>query len=108
MELNEYQRKAEETAIYDQKWGVFYPALGLAGEAGEVADKVKKVIRDCDGEISEEKRVAIGQEIGDVLWYCAILARDLGFSLDEIAEMNYEKLKSRQLRGKLGGCGDER
>ena len=80
----------------------------MCGEAGEVADKVKKVLRDNNSEFTDEKKMEIAKEIGDVLWYCATLAHDLGYSLEEIAQMNYEKLRSRQLRGKLGGSGDNR
>ena len=104
--MNEYQKKALETAIYEMP--IIYPALGLCGESGEVADKVKKIIRDCNGEFTEEKKLEIAKEIGDVLWYCATLANDLGFNLDTIAQMNYDKLKSRQMRGKLNGSGDNR
>lgn len=106
MTLNEYQEKALETAVYPL--AIIYPALGMCGEAGEVADKVKKVIRDNNQDFTEEKKTEIAKEIGDVLWYCATLARDLGFSLESIAQMNYDKLKSRQVRGKLGGSGDNR
>lgn len=106
MTLNEYQQKALETAIYPMP--IIYPALGMCGEAGEVADKVKKVIRDNNSKFTKEKKVEIAKEIGDVLWYCATLAHDLGYSLEKIAEMNYDKLHSRQLRGKLGGNGDNR
>ena len=108
MTINEYQEKALETAIYPKEYKVVYPALGMAGEAGEVADKVKKVIRDNNGEISKEKALEIAKEIGDVLWYCATLANDLGFDLNTIAQMNYDKLHSRQERGKLNGSGDNR
>lgn len=110
MELNEYQKKALETAVYPERYRVIYPALGIAGEAGECADKVKKWIRGDDGnlEMSEERRNSIALEIGDVLWYCATLANDLGFSLEEIGRMNYEKLMSRKARGKLSGSGDYR
>ena len=108
MNLNEYQEKALETAIYSKEYVIIYPALGMCGEAGEVADKVKKVIRDNEQEFSPEKKYEIAKEIGDVLWYCATLAHDLGYTLDEIAQMNYEKLHSRQLRGKLSGNGDNR
>ena len=108
MTINEYQEKALETAIYPREYKVVYPALGMAGEAGEVADKVKKVIRDNNGEISKEKALEIAKEIGDVLWYCATLANDLGFDLNTIAQMNYDKLHSRQERGKLSGSGDNR
>lgn len=107
MEINEYQKGALETAIYPEKYRVIYPALGLAGEAGEVADKVKKIMRG-DSELDSGRRKDIAMEIGDVLWYCATLANDLGFSLEEVAKMNYEKLKSRQERGKIAGDGDNR
>lgn len=108
MTLNDYQNKALETAIYPEEAKVVYPTLGLTGEAGEVADKVKKIIRDNNGQLSDEKKLEIVKEIGDVLWYCATLSHDLGFTLEEIAQMNYDKLHSRQLRGKLHGSGDNR
>lgn len=108
MTLNEYQQKALETAIYSKEYKIIYPALGMCGEAGEVADKVKKVIRDNHQEFTPEKKGEIAKEIGDVLWYCATLAHDLGYSLEEIAEINYAKLKSRQMRGKINGEGDNR
>lgn len=108
MTLNEYQQKALETAIYAEEYKIIYPVLGMCGEAGEVADKVKKVIRDNNQEFTPEKKSEIAKEIGDVLWYCATAAHDLGYSLEEIAEINYAKLKSRQARGKLGGEGDNR
>ena len=78
MTLNEYQRHALETAVYPEQSRIIYPTLGLTGEAGEVADKVKKVIRDAGGEFTPEKRQEIMKEIGDVLWYCATLSHDLG------------------------------
>jgi len=109
MTLNEYQEHALETAVYPEKYKVVYPALGLAGEAGETADKIKKVLRGDDGGVlTDEKRQAVAMEIGDVLWYCATLAHDLGYDLDTIAKMNYAKLKSRKERGKLSGSGDNR
>lgn len=108
MTLNEYQLAALETAVYPEQYKVIYPALGMNGEAGEVADKVKKIIRDCNGEMTDEKKREIAMECGDVLWYCATLAHDLGYTLEEIGEMNKVKLKSRQDRGKLGGSGDNR
>ena len=79
MTLNEYQQHALETAIYPDDRRIIYPTLGLTGEAGEVADKVKKVIRDAHEEFTPEKKLEIVKEIGDVLWYCATLARDLGY-----------------------------
>lgn len=108
MTLNEYQQKALETAIYPKQFKVIYPALGLTGEAGEVADKVKKIIRDGNGQLSDEKRREIAKEVGDVCWYIATMAHDIGYTLEEICQMNYEKLSSRKQRGVLGGNGDNR
>lgn len=108
MELNDYQKAALVTAIYPEDKRIIYPALGMCGEAGEVADKVKKVIRDNDQQFTEEKKLEIAKEVGDVLWYCATLSNDIGFTLEEIAQINIEKLQSRQQRGKLGGNGDNR
>ena len=106
MTLNEYQKLALETAIYPQP--IIYPALGLCGESGEVADKVKKVLRDNNSEFTEEKKREIAMECGDVLWYIATLTHDLGYSLQDIAELNYLKLYSRKQRGMIGGSGDNR
>jgi len=108
MTLDEYQQAALRTAIYPGERAVVYPTLGLTGEAGEVADKVKKTIRDFGGEFSEERRRAIALELGDVLWYAATLARDLGYTLDEVAAMNVDKIASRACRGVIHGEGDNR
>lgn len=108
MQLNEYQERAKKTAVFPEKMGILYCTLALNGEAGEVAEKVKKVIRDADGEFSCEKLEAIAQEIGDVLWYVANLADQAGFTLESIAEMNLKKLASRFKRGKIKGSGDTR
>ncbi len=108
VELAEYQLRSRRTAAYPREAWLAYPALGLAGEAGEVADHVKKVIRDDGGEVSDERRAAIAKELGDVLWYVAQLASELGLDLDEIAQVNLDKLLSRQRRGVLTGSGDER
>ena len=83
-----------------------YPTLGLAGEAGEVAEKVKKIIRDNKNIVDEREDIA--KELGDVLWYVAAVARDIGFKLEAIAEMNIEKLESRKERGVIQGNGDNR
>jgi len=107
MKINDYQLGALETAIYPKDKKVIYPALGLAGEAGETADKVKKYLRG-DYALDSEHKKAIALEIGDVLWYCATLANDLGYSLEEVAQMNLAKLRSRQQRNKLSGDGDNR
>lgn len=82
MNLNEYQEKALETAIYPEEQRIIYPTLGLTGEAGEVSDKVKKILRDHNGYFDDRKKFEIAKEIGDVLWYCAVLARDLGYNLE--------------------------
>lgn len=104
--LDEYQQMALETAIYPLP--IIYPTLGLTGEAGEVSEKIKKVLRDNEGVFSKEKKREIAKEIGDVLWYCATLSHDIGYTLSDIAKMNYEKVHSRQVRGKLHGNGDNR
>lgn len=108
MTLDEYQQHALSTAVYPDERRIIYPTLGLAGEAGEVADKVKKVIRDGHEEFTAEKRAEIMKEIGDVLWYCATLSHDLGYSLDEVARTNVEKLRSRMERHQISGSGDNR
>jgi NTP pyrophosphatase (non-canonical NTP hydrolase) len=109
MTFDEYQKEARKTAIYPNIGdNLVYPTLGLVGEAGEIAEKLKKVIRDSDGIISDEKRGEMAKELGDVLWYLSQLASELGFSFDEIAEMNIKKLESRAERGKLKGSGDNR
>jgi len=108
MTINEYQEKARTTAIYPEESAIIYPTLGLTGEAGEVADKVKKVIRDNQGEFTDEVKKQIALELGDVMWYAASLSHDLGFSLEEICQMNIDKLASRMQRNKIHGSGDER
>ena len=106
MDFAEYQHSSRRTAAYPREAWLAYPALGLAGEAGEVAEHAKKAIRDDGGQISEERRAAMAKELGDVLWYVAQIASELG--LDEIARANLDKLASRQRRGVLSGSGDER
>lgn len=106
--LDQYQAEAAVTAIYPARYEVMYPALGLVGEAGEVAEKVKKWLRDGKGDPGTLNKAPIAKELGDVLWYVANLAHDLGYKLSEIADMNIEKLKDRCERGVLGGSGDNR
>ena len=108
MQLSEYQRQSRRTAEYPREAWLVYPGLGLAGEAGEVAEHVKKVVRDDGGEITDERRAAMSKELGDVLWYVAQIASELGLDLEEIAQANLEKLLSRRRRGVLSGSGDER
>ena len=112
MKLSDYQDEAIKTA----KWTnsqialdpIAYCALKLAGEAGEVAEKIKKMVRDDGGELSDERRAALSKELGDVLWYVAQIATEAGLELDVIAEENIAKLMSRRERGVLSGSGDER
>ena len=106
MDFTEYQERANATAIYAEAYKIMYPTLGLAGEAGEVADKVKKIIRDGLSLVDEKEGIA--KELGDVLWYIAAVARDIGYSLDDIAKMNIDKLEGRKERGVLQGNGDNR
>ena len=109
MDLNEYQTAALQTAVYPNMGVNFaYPALGLVGEAGEVADKLKKVLRDNDGVLTDTVRDAVAKEIGDVLWYVSVLAYEMDYSLEEIAQLNIDKLNSRKERGVLSGSGDNR
>jgi NTP pyrophosphatase (non-canonical NTP hydrolase) len=105
--FKQYQQDAQKTAIYRDELRVIYPTMGL-GEVGEVQGKIKKVFRDKEGQFDETSRKEIGKEIGDVLWYLAVLARDLDLDLETIAKENIAKLKSRQERGVLGGSGDNR
>ena len=109
MEFNEYQKESRKTAVYPNAGkNYIYPTLGLAGESGEVAEKIKKVIRDKKGKIDGETREAIKKELGDVLWYISQIASELNLSLDDVAESNIEKLFSRMKRDKLKGSGDNR
>ena len=110
MELNDYQKKAHETSLHEMS--VIYPILGLLGEAGEVAEKIKKLIRDKgyrpDDCIDENDREAIALELGDVMWYVAELASNLDLSLETVCQLNIIKLSSRKSRNKLHGSGDFR
>jgi len=109
MDFAEYQKRARQTAAYPViGHGVIYPTLGLANEAGEVSGKIKKIFRDKDGVIAAADRTALAAELGDVLWYLAQVATELGLSLEEIAAHNIEKLLDRQSRGKIRGDGDDR
>jgi NTP pyrophosphatase (non-canonical NTP hydrolase) len=109
MHLSDYQRDSRATAVYpDAGSNLVYPTLGLAGEAGEVAEKVKKLIRDDGGVLGDERRAALQQELGDVLWYVAQVATECGLDLDAVAQGNLDKLRSRQARSVLGGSGDDR
>lgn len=109
MTFNEYQKESRKTAIYPNADNNFiYPALGLCGESGEVAEKIKKVIRDKGGVIDEVAKQEIKKELGDVLWYISQIARELGLSLEDVASENLKKLFSRKDRGMIKGSGDNR
>jgi NTP pyrophosphatase (non-canonical NTP hydrolase) len=111
VKLSEYQDRSAETAIYPGAGtigGLSYTALGLAGESGEVANKVQKVIRDDGGLVSPEVAGQIASELGGTLWYLAQCAAEIGWSLDDVAALNLAQLRDRQRRGVLGGSGDER
>ena len=106
MNFNEYQKIARSTAVYPEEYKVIYPALGLCGEAGEVAEKIKKTIRG-DSSLDEVSGNIAG-ELGDVLWYLAILADDLGITLEQVAQWNVDKLQRRMQLNKIKGEGDNR
>ena len=109
MDFETYQKKSRETAQYPNLGSNYiYPTLGLVGEAGEVAEKVKKVIRDKNGIFDSESKQAIKKELGDVLWYLSNLCHEFKFDMAEVAQLNIEKLKSRSKRGNISGSGDDR
>jgi NTP pyrophosphatase (non-canonical NTP hydrolase) len=104
----EYQTAAWDLALPTTRKSMHYGVLGLVGEAGEVAEKFKKIIRDDNDVISEEQTQAIGKELGDVLWYVADVCTKLGLSMEDVATMNIEKLQDRARRGVRSGSGDDR
>lgn len=107
--FEEYQKAISTTAIYPNVGNNYiYPLLGLCGETGEIAEKFKKLIRDNNGEITDEFKASIKKEMGDVLWYQNALAKELGFSLNDVAQTNIDKLLSRKKKGTLQGSGDDR
>ena len=115
MTLLDYEEQAMEMAFYDGH--LLYPVIGLAGEAGELSNKVAQMLRDdqmpLDGgepvfDMEFEQRLELAKELGDVLWMLTAVSNDLGFDLEEIATLNLEKLRSRQRRGRLRGSGDNR
>jgi NTP pyrophosphatase (non-canonical NTP hydrolase) len=107
-DLDMYQKVALTTAIYPREQAIIYPTLGLTGEAGEVANKVKKIIRDGSDSKDEKLVSEIKAEIGDCLWYIAVLADDFNIKLSDIASANIEKLALRQKNNTIHGSGDDR
>ncbi len=109
MELNQYQALAMTSAIYPNKGSnVIYPTLGLCGESGEIAEKIKKVIRDNNGIISDETKQLLVKELGDVLWYVSAISNELGVDLNTVAEVNVAKLSNRVKNNTIHGSGDNR
>jgi len=109
MDFDNYQIEARKTAIYPNKDKNFiYPTLGLVGESGEVAEKIKKILRDKNGTFDDESKLALKKELGDVLWYLSNLCNELDFTLSEVASANLEKLNLRLSKGRISGSGDDR
>lgn len=112
MDLDDYQVKAAKTALYEgeeeAKYILMYLSMGLAGETGEVIEKIKKVVRNDKGVVSPERLADLRKELGDVLWYLSQLAKNLGLSLNEVGEANIAKLRDRAERGVLKSEGDAR
>lgn len=111
MKMDQYQQAATATAVYPGRngiWGRTYVALKLNGEAGEVAEIIGKAWRDNDGVLDAAAQDKLAKELGDVLWYVAMLATELGLELGHVAEINLQKLAKRKLEGKLHGSGSER
>lgn len=109
--LKDYQLFARGTAIYPKQGeilGLLYTTLGLAGEAGEVADKTKKLLRDKGGVVDDDYLNAVAAELGDVLWYIANICEELGLEMSDVAKYNLYKLYSRMERDKIHGDGDNR
>lgn len=109
MNMNDYQQAASTTNIYPLGQAGYYAmALGLCGESGEFADKLKKIIRDKEGHFAPENQAQLVQELGDALWYLSQLALWLNVNLSDLAQLNLDKLASREARGKIRGSGDDR
>jgi len=109
LSFRDYQEGAFETAKYPNRYNNYiYPVLGLTGEAGEVAEKVKKVLRDNNGIMTPDKIREISKELGDVLWYIAAMCTELGLDMEGVAFENLQKLASRKQRDALNGSGDNR
>ena len=113
MNFDEYQEKAKKYDLFQatsdlRSVGFIEKVLGLAGEAGETADKIKKILRDKDGIVTDEDKTEITKELGDVLWYLSNIARYFNVQLSDVAQKNLDKLENRQQRNKLHGTGDNR
>ena len=107
-EFNEYQKLVIDTKIYPDDMQIIYPMIGLCGEVGEVAEKIKKTIRDKNRAFDDDTNFEIIKELGDALWYIAALAYDLGYDLSEVAHFNAEKIMYRKDTNKINGEGENR
>lgn len=108
-DFDDYQKQCKKTAVYPKIGKSFvYPLIGLQGEVGEVSEKIKKLFRDDKGKLTEEKKIEIAKELGDVMWYVAQLSTELNLKLSNVVKMNIEKLSSRKERNMLHGGGDNR
>lgn len=109
MTFDEYQEISQKTAVFKPgETALYYLGLGVAGEAGEVAEKIKKVLRNHDGVVSAEMKEELKKEIGDVIWYLSQLSGELGYKFSDVAQANIQKLQDRKDRGVLKGSGDNR
>lgn len=109
MTFNEYQAESNKTAQYPkEELALYYLGLGIAGEAGEVAEKIKKILRNDNGVVSDEKKEEVKKELGDILWYMAQVGVVLGFDFDDVARTNLTKLQDRLARGVINSQGDNR
>jgi NTP pyrophosphatase (non-canonical NTP hydrolase) len=109
MTFDEYQQNSKQTAVYSPGINaLYYLGLGVTGEAGEIAEKLKKLLRNHDGVLTDEMKEDLKKEIGDVLWYLSQLSGELGYSFSDVAQSNIDKLQDRKHRGVLKSQGDNR
>lgn len=110
MTLNDYQKEALVTAVFsdDEFKDLAHWVFGVTGEAGEIAEKIKKIVRDKSGLPDDEDKAELLKEMGDVLWYLAVLAKHLDYDFEEVAALNIKKLRDRQARNVIQGSGDNR
>lgn len=108
MKASDYQLWTDRTALYPKDAGIIYTTIGLANEAGECLGVVKKMMRDDGNVLTEEKRIKLIAELGDVFWYGARMCTELGISMEDVFEMNMEKLEDRLKRNVIQGSGDNR
>ena len=108
LDFKEYEKVAMSTKVGWNNNEILYPLIGMCGETGEVADKIKKVLRDKNGDFSEDDRIEILKEIGDTLWYMTALCHDLGYSLEDAANINLSKIVKRRAENTIHGEGDNR